>query len=148
VRSALLEGRIGEARALLGRAYSVSGTVVAGDRRGTKLGFPTANVAAGPGRCLPAPGVYATWVRLRARWWPAATSVGYRPTFGGTQLTTEAFLLGFSGNAYGEEVTVEFTARVRGERRFAGAGSLVAAMRRDVERVERILAGRPAPDRR
>jgi riboflavin kinase/FMN adenylyltransferase len=133
VREAVSAGRVGEARALLGRNYSVAGVVEHGDKRGATLGFPTANIAIDPRRCRPAVGVYATRVLVDHRWRDAATSIGFRPTFGGDWLTVEAYLLDFDGDLYGKHVRLEFVSRLRGERKFRDAAALIVQMNRDVE---------------
>jgi riboflavin kinase / FMN adenylyltransferase len=144
IRAALQAGRSMEARLLLGRAYQLRGSVVRGEGRGRTLGFPTANVTVASERCMPALGVYATWLRVRGASLAAATSIGYRPTFDGTHLTVESFILDFDADIYGEEVALDFLRRLRSERRFTGAAALTAQMRRDVESVQRILAGSSA----
>ena len=140
VRASLLEGRVDEAAELLGRRYRLPGTVVHGDERGRTLGFPTANVVADPRRCIPANGIYATWLRARGRWWPAATSIGTRPTFEGRTRTVEAYVLDFEGDLYDADVAVEFVARLREERAFAGAEALIGQMHEDVAAVRTLLS--------
>jgi riboflavin kinase / FMN adenylyltransferase len=139
VREAVAAGRVGEARALLGQNYSVAGVVEHGDKRGAGLGFPTANITIDPRRCLPAVGVYATRVLVDRRWRDAATSIGFRPTFGGDRLTVEAYLLDFEGDLYGKHVRLEFASRLRGERTFRNATALIVQMHRDVENTIRRL---------
>ena len=74
-------------------------------------------------------------------WWPAATSVGVRPTFvTGRGVLAEAFLLGYDGDLYGRELRLSFLARLRGEERFESVEALVEQMRRDVEDTRRIAA--------
>lgn len=118
---------------------SVSGTVVTGDRRGSELGFPTANVSLeGKEDELPPDGVYAGWFtgddgvrRL------ATVSIGTRPTYygeGGERLL-EAHLLDFAGDLYGQQVTVEVGRRVRGQERFESSEELVDQIARDVATV-------------
>ena len=69
----------------------------------------------------------------------AATSIGFRPTFGGDRLTVEAYLLDFDGDLYGRPVRLEFVSRLRGERKFIDAAALIAQMHRDVEETRRRL---------
>jgi riboflavin kinase/FMN adenylyltransferase len=140
VRQAVGAGRVGEARTLLGRYNCVAGIVEHGDKRGATLGFPTANIAIDPRRCLPAVGVYATRVVVVGRRrLDAATSIGFRPTFGGDRLTVEAYLLDFDGDLYGKRVGLEFVSRLRGERQFRDADALIEQMHRDVENTIRRL---------
>jgi riboflavin kinase/FMN adenylyltransferase len=141
VRAALADGRLGEANRLLGRPYCVAGTVGTGSQIGRRLGFPTANIAVDPARCLPATGVYATWFELASRRLPAASSVGYRPTFGGGTLTVEAHVLDYSADLYGQQARLWFLRRLRAERMFSSERALARQMARDVDRVRALLRG-------
>jgi riboflavin kinase/FMN adenylyltransferase len=144
IRQALRDGRPALAARLLGRPYSVLGPVVAGERRGRDLGFPTANVDVPTGTALPAPGVYATRVCLRAAaapgCWNGVANLGLRPTFDGTSLRLEVHLLDFDGDLYGAEVEVAFIRRLRGERRFRDVGALRRQIGRDIARARMLLA--------
>jgi riboflavin kinase / FMN adenylyltransferase len=146
VRSRLGEGDVAGAATLLGRAYFMDAVVEHGEEVGRRLGFPTANLSITAEKCLPAPGVYGMWVRVQRTWHPAATNVGYRPTFGGDRLTVEAFLLDFSGDLYGCEVRAMFMQRLREERAYASVEELVAQIGRDVEQVRVSLSGAAPPD--
>lgn len=136
IRWFLAMGRVADAARLLGRPHSVRGTVEPGDRRGRTLGFPTANVRIGA-VALPADGVYAGTAVADGGEWPAAISVGSKPTFGGAQRTLEAHLVGFPGalDAYGWPVEVRFTRWLREQWRFPGPDALVGQLRADVARV-------------
>jgi riboflavin kinase/FMN adenylyltransferase len=93
---------------------------------------------------VPGHGVYAAFANGR----PAAVNVGIRPTFEtGRGLLVETFLLDFDGDLYGQTVRVAFIARLRGERRFAGADELIAQMHRDVEETRRLCASFSPPPR-
>ncbi len=136
IRAAVTQGAVGRAAKLLGGPFAIRGTVVSGDRRGRKLGFPTANIVPDADLACPANGIYACRVGERL----AAVNVGVRPTFGaGLRLLVEAYILDFEGDLYGQELTVEFIARLRGEERFDGVEALVAQMHRDVERTRELL---------
>jgi riboflavin kinase/FMN adenylyltransferase len=139
IREYILEGRVGAARALLGRPFDLDGVVVKGDGRGRSIGFPTANVDS-HGELLPASGVYAVRVRTGDRWHGGAANIGTKPTFGGSAVTVEVHLLDWSGDLYGQEVRVEFLERLRAERRFASVSELTAQIRRDVEEARVVLA--------
>lgn len=145
VRAALLDGRIAEATELLGRRYRLPGTVVHGDERGRTLGFPTANVVSDERRCIPANGIYATWLRARGRWWPAATSIGTRPTFDGRTRTVEVYVLDFDGDLYDADVALEFVARLRAELAFPDAASLIGQMHEDAAAVRAVLSTAAQP---
>lgn len=144
IRRLVAAGRVEAAAALLGRPHQVRGPVVPGDRRGaTELGFPTANIAVPAGICLPAVGIYAGWYeRPDGRRWPAAVSVGRRPTFyrQGGDLLVEAFLLDFSGDLYGEPARLSFVAHLRDEVAFDTSDALVRQIERDVSETRARLA--------
>ena len=128
---------------VLGSACEVRGVVEHGDRRGRTLGFPTANVAVGGDVVLPGDGVYAGGYLLPGEvWWPAAVSVGRRPTFyqDNGLLLVEAFLLDFDGDLYGQRTAVRMTHFIRGQERFDSVPDLVAQMERDVVAVRAALA--------
>lgn len=140
IRAAVREGRMEHAAELLGRPFRLSGTVVHGDGRGRTLGFPTVNLAPST-PLLPRAGVYAARASLAdGRQVGAATSLGVRPTFGGETLTIEAYLLDFSGDLYGQRVSLDLLRFLRAEQRFAGRDELVAALRDDVAQTRRVLA--------
>lgn len=154
VRAALQAGDVALAARLLGRPFVLDGPVVEGEGRGGGLlGYPTANVGVGPLQALPADGVYAAWL-LRApdkiphaNRLPAAVSIGHKPTFHATGFSVvEAFVLDFEGDLYGEQVKLEFAARLRRQEKFPNADALIAAMQDDVERARRILASQEPRD--
>jgi len=125
------EGDVAQAAKLLGSQFKLSGTVVHGDKRGRELGYPTANLVPDERFVTPAHGIYACRTgQGRA----AAVSIGLRPTFQtGRGVLIEAFVLDFDGDLYGQEISLTFVERLRGEERFDGIESLVAQMQRDVE---------------
>jgi riboflavin kinase/FMN adenylyltransferase len=146
IRGLVLAGEVTEASRLLGASFQLSGEVAHGDERGRELGFPTANLVPEESLVCPGHGVYACAAEmspggdspLRR---PAAVSIGVRPTFKtGRGELIEAHVLDFDGDLYGRELRLEFLARLRGERRFEDADSLIEQMRRDVERTREIVA--------
>lgn len=139
IREALLAGAVEQAAALLGREYCVEGVVVRGDQRGRTIGFPTANLDLWPEQIIPATGVYACWATLGAERFMAVTNVGVRPTFSGTDLRTEAHLLDFDRDIYGETLTLTFVKRLRGEQKFNALESLIAQIRNDAQRGRDLL---------
>lgn len=141
VRTALREGRLALVAELLARPYAISGRVLAGDRLGRQLGFPTANLDLA-GLELPPAGVYAGRVRLDGRDFLAAMNLGRRPTLRGREpeLRCEAHLLDYAGDLYGRELEVEVLRLLRPERSFAGLEALREQIARDVAEVRR-LAG-------
>ncbi len=139
IRQALRQGDLETAQALLGRPYSVVGTIVKGEQRGRSLGFPTINLAPPPDKLLPHDGIYATWVVLGEQRYRAASSLGVRPTFGGGPRKLEAYILDFSKEVYGQQATIAFVQRLRDEIRFESADALAAQIAKDVEQTRLAL---------
>jgi riboflavin kinase/FMN adenylyltransferase len=132
VRRAVAAADLDRSCALLGRRYSVSGHVVAGDARGRLLGFPTLNVdPRAPRKLLPPDGVYAVEVVGSRGRFGGMMNLGGRPTFGDDRRTLEVHLFDASGDFYGDQVEVVFVARLRETMRFAGPDALIAQLHRD-----------------
>lgn len=141
IRSAIREGEIGLANKLLGREFSILGTVIKGENRGKSLGFPTSNLEIHPEVVNIQKGVYASRMLVEGKSWPAVTNVGFRPTFGGDLSTPriEAHLLDFSGDLYGQEVELFFLDRLRDEMKFASADDLISQIGQDVAQTRQIF---------
>jgi riboflavin kinase/FMN adenylyltransferase len=141
IRTLLLEGAVSAAAALLGRPFSLRGTVVPGDQRGRTIGFPTANLES-DAELLPPSGVYAVRARVDGRgpWCPAVANLGTRPTFDGSRFLHEVHLLDTSIDLYGRELEVAFIERLRAEQRFSGPDALVVQIRADVLQARERLA--------
>ncbi len=141
LRSQLAAGDVEVVARGLGRPFSLTGEVVHGEGRGRTIGIPTANVAVAEGRVLPADGVYACWAGSEGGGrTPAVVNVGWRPTFAGTSRSVEAHLLVDDGpDLYGQRLTLEFVARVRGEQRFEGSEALVARIHEDIRMARELL---------
>jgi riboflavin kinase/FMN adenylyltransferase len=142
IRGLVLAGEVDVAARFLGEPFAMRGEVVSGDRRGRELGFPTANLVPDHTLIQPGHGIYAARASFGDEVRCAAVNVGVRPTFK-TDLVVlvEAFLLDWQGDLYGQQLTLEFTARLRGERRFDSAEALVEQMHADVAAARRICAG-------
>jgi len=139
IRRLVSEGRVEEAGALLGRHFTIEGTVVEGARRGRELGFPTANLAT-ENELLPPNGVYATFSTFGGIVYPGVTNVGVRPTFDGPpKLSVETHVLGFSGDLYGQRQELSFVQRLRDERRFPDVDALREQIAADVRRAGRLF---------
>ena len=140
VRKALASGDFRAARDLLGRAYAMRGRVVAGEKLGRRLGFPTANIRMRRHK-LPFTGVYAVRVRgidgNLAR--DAVASLGFRPTVDGVEPLLEVHVFDFSGWLYNRELEVEFVAKIRDEEKFESLDVLVQNMRRDASKARELL---------
>ncbi len=139
IREALNRGDVAEVAGCLARPYAIGGTVMMGDQRGRTIGFPTANVGTWEELILPANGVYATRATVAGQTYSAATNVGVRPTVSGQTRTVEAHLLDFSGDLYGQAMTLTFHHRIRPERRFDGLDSLKQQIQTDVGLVRELL---------
>ncbi len=137
LRQAINEGQLALALSMLGRPYSVSGTVVHGFGRGTGLGFPTANLQP-PQTLLPPDGVYAGIVLHKDAFYPAVTNIGFAPTFGGTERTIESFILEGSPALYDEEIELLFLRRLRDEKKFPSVQELTAQIAQDVARAREL----------
>jgi riboflavin kinase / FMN adenylyltransferase len=131
IRAALQRGDLPNAERLLGRPYSIRGEVVRGAGRGRTLGFPTANVKTERPLGLPV-GVYVCRLLVGAREHQAVVNVGYRPTFGETDLSVEAHVLDFAGDLYDQRVTLTFLRRLREERKFPSVDALKEQIALDV----------------
>ena len=143
IRELVTEGDVEAANALLESRFELAGTVARGERRGTELGYPTANLAPHPRRVLPAYGVYAATAVLQdGSEFPSAVSIGIRPTFE-TELgeLVEAYLIDFDGDLYDSPLRLRFHSRLRPELAFDDADALIEQMARDVEDARSLLAG-------
>jgi len=147
VRKALSDGDVSGAAELLGRNFTLTGTVVRGVGRGGPLGFPTANLETPGGLAVPGNGIYAVWAHVsdggEGRRLACATSIGVNPTFEETARTIEAFVLDYDGDLYGAELTLEFVRRLRDEERFDSVEALQRQVDRDVSATRAILETGP-----
>ena len=134
IRSLLEEGRAEEAGRLLGRPFSIAGTIAHGKGLGSRIGRPTLNLLPGGDQMMPARGVYVAAAELAGRRFPAVTNVGVRPTVdrdGG--VTVESHLLEAGGDFYGESCRVSLLKRLRPEEEFPGLRELQAQIAADAE---------------
>jgi riboflavin kinase/FMN adenylyltransferase len=138
IRGLVLAGEVDQAARFLGAPFQLRGEVIHGDERGRELGFPTANLVPDEALVCPGHGVYAC---LANGSFPAAVSIGVRPTFEtGRGELIEAYLIDFDGDLYGSTLRLDFLARLRGERRFDTPEALIEQMRRDVARTRDLVA--------
>jgi riboflavin kinase / FMN adenylyltransferase len=139
VRTALERGDVAAAARLLARPYRLHGRVGTGQKRGRTLGFPTANLELLL-NFAPGGGVYAVRVPRAERAWPGAANIGPNPTFGEQGRKVEVHLIGFDGDLYGEDLAVDFLARLRDTRPFSDVDELREQLRRDVEQASALAA--------
>lgn len=140
IRRLINTGDVREASRLLGREYAMAGPVEKGDQVGRRLGFPTANIGVEANKLVPALGAYAGRVIALEREFVAALSVGYRPTFGGTQLRVEAFVLDFEGDLYQKRIEMRFIQYLHPDIKFDSPADLVVQLKKDVADTRRIVS--------
>lgn len=141
IREMLGKGDAASAEACLGRPYSVEGKVVKGLGLGRRLGIPTANLEIDPQKLFPANGVYAARCATPQGKFKAAVNIGFRPTIPQKSpvLSVEAHLIGFEGDLYDTNITIEFARYIRPEKKFSGVKELVEQMAKDIALAETIL---------
>jgi riboflavin kinase/FMN adenylyltransferase len=143
IRAELAQGDVAGAARMLGSWWRVTGEVIGGFKRGTGLGFPTANIVLAPGTAL-AHGIYAVRVYVDGKTCAGAAYLGTRPTFDDGAPMLEVFLLDFEGDLYGRRITVEFIDFVREDMKFASVEALKEQIARDCDRARAILDAAPA----
>lgn len=142
IRQALQEGDVKKVKKYLGYAFTIHGKVAMGNQIGRKIGFPTANVeASDPYKIIPAEGVYAITVEVRAKVYRGMLNIGHRPTIDANadQRTIEAYIFDFNQDIYQEHITICFHDRIREERKFDGLESLKNQLKEDQIEVAKIL---------
>ncbi|MDQ0474956.1 bifunctional riboflavin kinase/FAD synthetase [Labrys wisconsinensis] len=140
IRTMLAEGDVAGANRMLGREWSVLGTVEHGHKRGRLLGFPTANMQLDP-QCALRFGIYAVRATVDGVVRPGVASFGRRPTFDNGAPLLETFLFDFDGDLYGKTIEVAFVGWIRGEQKFASVDDLVARMNEDSRLARALTAG-------
>jgi riboflavin kinase/FMN adenylyltransferase len=135
IRELLDAGNVSEISYLLGRNYKIRGTVIHGEKRGSTIGFPTANIEMDGPYQLPRTGVYAVEMSVNGRWHKGVCNIGYKPTFHNqlNEKSIEAHLFDFDVNIYGEIVELTFIYRIRDEQKFNGIDELVSRIKVDVK---------------
>lgn len=139
IRECLERGDMEKANQLLGHPHIFTGTVVPGQKLGRTIGIPTANLHLPAELLTPAFGVYACTVELEGKTYVAVTNIGKRPTVDGRSVTVEPWILDFSGDLYGQEITLKFHKFIRPERKFSGLGDLKMQIQEDAAEAFRLL---------
>jgi riboflavin kinase/FMN adenylyltransferase len=139
VRLHLAQGDVKGVTHMLGEPWRVSGKVIGGAKRGTGMGFPTANLPMPKGTTL-GHGIYAVRAHLDGMAYDAAAYLGTRPTFDDGQPVLEVFLFDFNGDIYGREIEIEFVDFIRGDRRFRSVEELVTQMEADIAQAKAVLS--------
>ena len=142
IRAALTDGQPRTAAAMLGHWHRIDGEVIHGDKRGRELGYPTANMDL-TGLHLPRLGIYAVWVDVltgpQVGTYRGAASLGVRPMFGTNMPNLESYLLDFTGDLYGQHLSVALVEYLRPELRFDGLPALIQQMATDCANARAIL---------
>ena len=139
IRRAIEDGDMADANAMLLFPFSYSLPVVAGDKRGRTLGFPTLNQIFPSELIRPRAGVYASIASFDGKRYPSVTNVGVRPTIGGDRFYSETHVFDFSGDLYGRQVEVTLLQFLRDERKFTDLAALRAAMENDAVQAKEVL---------
>ncbi|MCF6464690.1 bifunctional riboflavin kinase/FAD synthetase [Clostridium sp. Cult2] len=137
IRNLVKSGDIKEANNFLGRYYSIIGKVVKGRSRGTKMGYPTANIRLANDFVIPKCGVYMTLTTLDNKDYMSLTNIGYNPTFNENELKIENYILDFDENIYGEIIKIEFVDFIRDDIKFNTVQELIEQIEKDVEYVKK-----------
>ena len=142
IRKLVATGNVNEAAKLLGYNYSLSGPVIHGDGRGRKINIPTANVDYPKQKVIPANGIYVCWATVGSKKYKAATNIGFNPTFtpDKTIPSLEAHLLDFDHDLYGQEIKLEFVARLRDELKFNSVDALLEQIHDDINKTREMLS--------
>ena len=139
IRQAIEKGDLAKAAEMLGREYTILGTVTRGDNLGKKIGFPTANLSAHSEQ-FPPNGVYVAEARIDGELYRGVINLGIRPTVssGKSERVLEIHLFDFSRDIYGHDVEVRFLKFLRPEKKLANLDALVQQIRQDVERARQL----------
>ena len=140
IRKALVDGDLDSVTAMLGRPYTVEGTVVQGRHVGHTIGFPTANLQlCDPIQALPREGVYAACAEVDGTRWTAMVNLGAQPTFGCDKPTLEVHLMGATGDMYGRRMRLAFVRRMRDIVQFATPADLAAQLEKDRREAQSVM---------
>ena len=140
IRNLVTNGKVEDARLLLGRPHRLDGIVIHGEKRGRAIGYPTANLGNIQGQAIPADGVYAGWLTVGINHWPAAISIGTNPTFAGERgRSVEAYALDQEGlELYDKNASIEFGWLLRPTLKFDGLESLLKQMKIDCDQARNL----------
>lgn len=141
IRQDLLAGRVRDANRKLGHHFMLPGKVVHGENRGSKLGFPTANLEIAPELLIPGNGVYVTRAWMTESDHQAVTNIGLRPTFENSLPVprVEPHILDLDRDLYDSELTLEFIDFLRPEKKFANVNKLIAQIKKDIKKARKVF---------
>ena len=132
IRTALSAGDITTANAYLGHPFTLTGTVIKGNKKGRTIGFPTANISVeNPDKIIPKEGVYTAQVNIANEWYLGMINIGTNPTVNGQQQSIELHIINWSGNVYDQRLQVALLDRVRDEVKFDSMADLQLQLEKD-----------------
>ena len=137
IRDAIIKNNFSLASKMLGRPYSISGKIMHGDKRGSKIGFPTANIKLKPNILLD--GVYAVSTYINNKVYYGVANIGYKPTFNGNKYLFEAHILDFSKNINGKRIEFNIFSKIRDTIKFNGIDELKKYINNDIDSVKIIF---------
>ena len=138
IKSFLNDGQIEHANAALGYEYSLSGSVIKGDQRGSQIGFPTANMNVDNNIQIPKNGVYKVNVFLNEIFYEGIMNIGHKPTVSeGTRLSLEVHIFDFNDDIYDADLTVYFKKFIRDEIKFSSIDELIQQISKDIEEINK-----------
>ena len=137
IRDSIVNNNFEKASKMLGRPYSISGKIMHGDKRGSKIGFPTANIKLEPNILLS--GVYAVSTFIGSKKYHAVANIGYKPTFNGEKYLFEAHIFNFSGDLYGKRLEFDIISKIRETKKFSGIEELKRHINHDIELTKKIF---------
>ncbi len=134
IRELISQGKIDQANKILGYKFMIISKVIEGDKRGIRLGFPTANLKLPEDMVIPAKGVYCGQAIVQKQEYRCIMNIGTRPSFTDSdEVIIEAHILNFNNNIYGETITLKLDKKLRDEIKFDSANSLVAQIKKDIK---------------
>jgi riboflavin kinase/FMN adenylyltransferase len=135
IRTCIENGDMERANYLLGRPYTLIGKVVAGDQRGRQLGYPTANLVLPEEKLVPKQGVYYGSTMVSGNLYRCGVSIGTQPTFNTQKTMIEAHLIGFKGELYGQELTIQIHSFIRSQCSFNSNDALTNQIKKDIQMI-------------
>jgi len=135
IRESIMTGNFKEVSQMLGRAWSMAGKIIKGDQKARQINFPTANMKP-QNTILPKRGVYCVNASINSESYKAVANFGYRPTVNGSELLLETHLFDFNEDIYGKELTVEFLAFIRSEKKFNNFEELTKQIQKDINKAK------------
>ena len=139
IRNAISAGDMKKVVNLMGHPFSLHGHVISGDKRGSELGFPTANLEIDPKQTHPPEGVYITRTYIGGKPYKSVTNIGKRPTFGDNPRSIETYVMDYKSNLYGHELRIDVVERLRGEKKFDSVEGLKKQIALDIEKAIAVL---------